>query len=177
MQKFIALVLLIAACLPASLAAKGQTTRITITDVAAAESVIVDSNLAGRFNVWDGPGTFSTVSGRRTEGSQGFIIDWSSGPVASRPNGLRRYEVRFYVRYPRATADQLAYVVRYERDPSSEQGFVYLPGRSDAEYGLNVQAILRGVEGRWFHASREWQEAVVPLLGALTTSGLQSQDF
>ena len=166
MRRFFTVGFIVAFLLPTSLYAKGTTTRITITDTSLGTSIdITDRTVVARFNVWDGRGTFSTVNGRETEGSEGFIIDWLAGAVTSRPGGLRRYEVTFYVRYPNASAEQLAYLALYEHDVSSGAGFVYLPGRADEPYRLNVQAISRGdaYEGHWFRASGTWQEVVEPL--------------
>lgn len=95
--------------------AKGVTTRITISDKSAGTSVLItDPAVVARFNVWSGLGTSSTIHGRQTEETRGFIVDWPAGVVGSRPKGLRQYEVRFYVRYPRTSDEQLAYVVLYE---------------------------------------------------------------
>lgn len=152
---------------PIALLAKGETTEITITDTRAGQSIsITEPTTLAAFNVWSGRGTFSGSSGHEIESTEGFIVDWPQGPVASRPNGLRQYEVKFYVRHRNADADRLAYVVLYEAAPSSSEGFVYLPGKSDQTYRLNVQAISRGVEGHWFRASRAWQDVVGPLLRA-----------
>lgn len=159
--------LIVSLLLSASVAAKGVNTRITIRDRDSGISIdINDPTVLERFNIWAGPGTFVTVGGRRTEGQEGFIVDWPGGAVADRPAGLRRYEVRFYVLYPRSTAEQLAHVVQYEYDLSSGDGFVYLPGRSDEHWGLNVQALHRGgnYEGHWFRASRDWQTVVNRLI-------------
>jgi hypothetical protein len=114
------------------------------------------------FNVWAGPATFVND----VEGTEGFIVDWSSDPVAARPSGLRRYEVLFYVGATHSAGDQPAYVVLYEHDASSGHGFVYLPGKSDERYALNTSTISRGhgFEGRWFRATTAWQNAVAKLL-------------
>lgn len=169
MRQLLTIGLLVALLLQASLVAKGITTRITVTDLAESRSVdLVDPVVVGRFDVWSGAGTFSGPPDRQTEGADGFIIEWPGGSIASPPNGLPKYEVRFYVRYPNTTVEQLAYVVLYANDNPSRGGFVYLPGRSDEHYGLNVQAIHRGAgyEGHWFHANRAWQEVIGPLLWA-----------
>src|SRR3989442_1262068 len=124
---------LIVVVLGTALLAKGITAKITIRDTRLTTSIaITDPNILNEFNVWAGPGTFVN----RVEQTQGFIIDWSSGIVAERPSGLRRYEVSFYVGSSNPVDEQPAYVVFYENDPSSGQGFVYLPGRSDARYPL-----------------------------------------
>jgi hypothetical protein len=149
--------------LPTSLSAKGTTSRITLRDTSLQTSIdITDQSVLKDFIVWAGPGTFSN----EVEGTQGFIIDWPAGIVADRPTGLHRYEVMFYVRDRNPPDEELVYTVFYERDPSSGQGFVYLPGHSDAAYRLNTRTILRGhgLEGNWFHAATAWQKAVETLL-------------
>jgi hypothetical protein len=148
----------------ASVSAKGVTSRITVRDASLRTSIdITAPSVLDGFNVWTGPGTF--VNG--VEGTEGFIIDWPSGPVA-RPAGLRRYEVLFYVGATDSLGAQPAYVVLYENDPSSGLGFVYLPGKSDEHYSLNTRAISRGhgFEGRWFRATTAWQKAVAKLIPA-----------
>ncbi len=169
MKRIFALGFVVGLVVQASLGAKGLTTKITIADQGLGTQIdITDPILLKRFNVWDGRGTFATVDGRETEGTQGFIIDWLAGAIGSKPQGLHRYEVRFYVRHHNTTADELAYVVFYERDPSSREGFVYLPGKSDEPYQLNVRAIHRGpgFEGNWFRASPAWQDAVERVMKA-----------
>ena len=132
---------LIVPLLAVSLSAKGVTTRITVRDASRQTSIDMTApSILEGFNVWSGPGTF--VNG--VEGTEGFIIDWTSGPVAARPSGLRRFEVLFYAGASHAVGEQPTYVVLYEHDPSSDLGFVYLPGKSDARYSLNTRAISRG---------------------------------
>lgn len=166
MKRLFTVGVIVAFLLPTSLQAKGTTTRIRITDRSLGTAIdMTDPTVVARFSVWHGRGTFSTVNGRKTEGTEGFIIDWLAGALTSRPGGLPRYEVGFCVRYPNASTEKLAYVVLYERDVSLGAGFVYLPGRADESYRFNVQAIMRGeaYEGHWFRASKMWQEAVEPL--------------
>ena len=140
--------------------AKGITTRITITGAGLQSPVeISDPEVLKNFNVWSGPGTFA----QGVEGTEGFIVDWTSGAVANRPNGLRTFELSFYVRYANRPfteqMDRLAYVVSYAIDPATGQGYVYLPGKADEPYRLNTKAIYRGREGNWFRANAAWQTA------------------
>src|SRR5258705_5260768 len=140
--------------------AKGITTKITITGAGLQPPVeISDPQVLKNFNVWSGPGTFANG----VEGTEGFIIDWASGSVTDRPNGLRTFELSFYVRYPNRPfseqTDQLAYIVSYAVDSVTGQGYVYLPGKSDEPYRLNTKAIYRGREGNWFRANAAWQAA------------------
>lgn len=158
----------------ASLSAKGPTTRIVITDVARGSvSEITVRAVLDQFHVWAGRGTYSGAPGRENEGTQGFIIDWEAGVIDQRPSQLRRYELRFYVEPKRvsnplrsASGEELAYVVLYEHDQSTGQGYVYLPGRSDEHFGLNIRSIHRGLEGRWLRASKAWQSAFTAVAAA-----------
>jgi hypothetical protein len=140
--------------------AKGTTTRITINGAGLPSPVEVsDPQVLENFNVWSGPGTFANG----VEETEGFIIDWASGPVTAPPNGLRTFELSFYVKYTDRPSseqtDRLAYIVSYAVDPATGQGYVYLPGKSDEPYRLNTRAIYRGCEGRWFRANAAWQAA------------------
>lgn len=153
--------LLIVLVVPASLFAKGETSRITLTGGDLTRPIeITDPGILRHFNVWTGPGV--TVGG--VAQMEGFIIDWLSGPFANRPAGLRRYELSFYVKQQNGAQDQVVYVVEYERGSSTEQGYVYLPGPADERYRLNTTAILRGREGNWFRATDAWQQVATSAL-------------
>jgi len=96
------------------------------------------------------------------EGTQGFIVDWSAGTV-KRPKDARRFEIAFYVDgWGSAKADQLVYVVSYAVDALTAQGYVYLPGRGDPHYSVNVRSIYRGpaYEGHWWRATSTWQDVM-----------------
>jgi hypothetical protein len=103
-----------------------------------------------------------------TDGTTWFIIDWSAGAVTDRPTHLPRYEVSFYATdarmQNRPETEHLAYVVFYEYDPITSQGYVYLPGPGEQWYPLNVSTMLRRQEGRWLRATPAWQRLVVPLI-------------
>jgi hypothetical protein len=119
------------------------------------------------FSVWAGPG----VNGSGIENAKGFIIDWHKGVVDQPPTGLTRYELSFYdgcrlAQNCQGEKPSLVYVVAYEYDPSSNRGFVYLPGKGEASYYLNVGTIYHGhgAEGHWFVASSEWNTFIRPLI-------------
>ena len=140
--------------------AKGATTKITITGAGLQSPVeISDPEVLKNFTVWSGPGTRANG----VEGTEGFIVDWASGAVTERPNGLHKFELSFYVRYANRPfgeqTDQLAYIVSYAVDPATGEGYVYLPGKADEPYRLNTKAIYRGREGNWFRANAAWQAA------------------
>ena len=134
-----------------ALLAKGVTTRITITgDSLATPVAITEAAVLQHFNVWSGRGTY--VNG--VEAMESVIIDWAGGEATSRPPGLSRYDVSFFVRYAnRPLADQVeqrAYVVHYEWDAATKTGYIYLPGPDHpASYRVNVKSIHRdGLNGR-----------------------------
>ena len=57
------------------------------------------------------------------------------------------------------------YVVTFVHDPKSGRGFVYLPGRGEDGWKMNVSTILReGQDGHWHHAEREWSYAIAAVL-------------
>lgn len=93
-----------------------------------------------------------------------MIVDWSRG-VVDAPKGLPIYEVSFVT----TRRNPGTYVVRYAMDPSTNQGYVYLPGKSDAGYRDNVWLIYRGIEGNWFHAWSEWEKLAHPLIAKART--------
>ena len=144
------LVLLIA---PQQLSACGENVRIVIKggDLAAPIE-IADREALVRFNVWSGPGT-------STNEAQGLIVDWSQG-VAEPPKNLQVYEVLFVT----TRRDPGTYVVSYLIDPSTNEGYVYLPGKTDAGYRDNVWLIYHGVEGHWFRAWSAWEKLAHPLI-------------
>ena len=130
-RQFSAAVCVSLALLTASVVAKGPTTRIVIKDLDRGNvSEITDRSVLDQFQVWAGKGTYSGPPDRTTEATQGFIIDWQAGVVDRRPSQLRRYEISFYVTRKTAAgsplavapAEELAYVVLYENDPSTRAG-------------------------------------------------------
>jgi hypothetical protein len=150
-----------------SLSAKGLTTKITISGPNLPAPIeITDANILEPFQVWSGAGTFHGHPGTRTEETEGFIIDWTSGTVLERPSGLPQYQISFYVtddRDPTRPA-QLAYVVLYAIDSMAARDVVYLPGKGDRWYELNVWNISRRREGNWFRATEGWQKVARPLI-------------
>ena len=143
--------------LPVQVFAKSETTKITITggDLKA-PVILTDLQVLAPFKVWAGPGT-SFVE------AQSFIVNWPMHLTDEPPSGLKRYQVSFFAMLPR---EQLIYFVFYEYDPSTGVGYVYLPGRADKWYDLNVSTIFRGVEGTWHHASKPWDKTAARLLSS-----------
>jgi hypothetical protein len=147
-----ALVLLAAVIAPASLVAKGPTLRIAIRAAHLTAPIEITDATVRTFDVWSGPGAF--VNG--VEQKEGFIIDWFSGVVPERPAALQEYYVSFYADHQ---GERVIYAVSYEYDPSTNRGYVYLPGKGDDRYQLNTSSIHRhGLEGNWFRATRAWDD-------------------
>jgi hypothetical protein len=138
---------------PAQLFAKGVTVKITIQGADLKTPIeITDQNVLANIQVWSGLGTSSSEPGFDPK-APSFIIDWSQGPTAEPPKGLPHYEVSFYANMP---SERLIYVVSYAFDTATGRGYVYLPGRNDKNYNLNVGTIIHGVEGNWFHSWTQW---------------------
>lgn len=138
------------------LLAKERTVKITISGAGLKTPIeISDPKLLANFSVWAGPGT-------STADQQGFIVDWSQGPVRETPNAVRRYQVAFYAGAP--PNEQIVYVVYYAFNPGTDPGYVYLPGESDELFSRNVRSIFRGVEGKWFRAWTAWERVARPLV-------------
>jgi hypothetical protein len=145
--------------IPAELFAKAQTSKIVIKGADLSAPIeITDPKTLANFSVWTGTGTVCNPC--PAPNPESFIVDWSR-PMADRPSGLLRYEVSFYSKLP---DEQLIYVVFYEYDPATEHGFVYLPGKTEEWYRLNVSTILHGVEGKWFPAWSVWEGVARPLI-------------
>jgi hypothetical protein len=143
----------------AHLSAKGVTVKIVIQGADLVTPIqITDRKVLANIQVLSGKGTYSNEP-RLEEPS--FIIDWSQGVTAEPPKALPRYEISFYANLPNK---RLAYVVSYAFDPVTSQGYVYLPGRNDKNYRLNVHTIIRRVEGKWFHSWTKWDAVAEQLI-------------
>jgi len=168
---FASVLTLLMMSMPTPLCAKGATVKITIKGADLATPIEITDRKVRDFSVWAGPGVY--VNG--IEQTEGFIIQWSKGIVAERPNGLQRYEVSFYTGCDigewgcRSSVPSLSYIVFYVYDPSMEQGYVYLPGKADevfkeelAKNGVMLHG--HGFEGNWLLATSEWENFVRPII-------------
>jgi hypothetical protein len=137
-------VAIVAMCLAATLQAKGSTVRLTVTGAALPAPIdITDSQLLLSSNVFEG----SFLGPRRNEP----------------PTSLPRFRVSFHVESPAwmKRGVEVKYVVVYVRDPRGGEGLIYLPGRGEEGYGINVGTILRdGRDGVWQSASQQWADAL-----------------
>ena len=123
---------------------------------------INDGKVLASFQVLSGKGTYSNEP-RLEEPS--FIIDWSQGPTVEPPQALPRYEIFFYADRPN---ERVVYVVSYAFDAVTGEGYVYLPGKTDENYKLNVHTIIRHVEGKWFHSWGKWDSIAQQLIESRT---------
>src|SRR5258705_391588 len=66
-----------------------------------------------------------------------FMTEHADEPDKAWP----RYRIAFHIN-SRERGVHLAYAVIYVRDPKTGQGFVYLPGRGEPDYRLNISTII-----------------------------------
>lgn len=137
-------------CQLAVILAKGPTTRLEVSGGGRVVPLEITA-AAALVNVW----------------SEDFIDAISPAPAAD----LVRYRVAFYVLPPRESVERVMYVIQYVRGPNDGGGFVYLPGRGEEGYDLNVRTILRPThDGQWHHARRAWSAALNRALDASVVS-------
>lgn len=75
----VALIVPLSLIVPSRLLAKGRTTKIVIEGTGLVKLLeITDRKTLANFNVWTGPGTFSTQPGFDANRAS-FIVDWSKG--------------------------------------------------------------------------------------------------
>jgi hypothetical protein len=147
--------------LSAPLWAKGDMVLVKISGATLKSPIEITDSKIQELNIWAGPGVTSAQGGAQREDTEGFIIDWQAGVAAQRPNGLRHYEVSFYTGC--RTDPNRDYGVSYDYEPSAKRGFVYLPGRGDPFYYVNIGSVgHHGLEGNWFLATASWEDFVRP---------------
>jgi hypothetical protein len=87
--------------------------------------------------------------------------EFLAAPTLEPDQAWPRYVVEFHVQPPRTDAVRKMYVIQYVRDPKSGAGFVYLPGRGDERYRLNVGTFERPAQdGKWHLAAATWSQAI-----------------
>jgi len=139
--------LIIAFALIASVAlqAKGMTVKLTLSGPGLGAPVdIVEPALLEGSNVWEGSFIGETVA---------------TVPRVTQP----LYTVSFTVRTPEwmRQPPRTMYTVQVARDARTGALWMYLPGRGEAGYALNVGTILRdGQDGHWHRPPHAWAAAV-----------------
>jgi hypothetical protein len=131
------------------LEAKGTTVKLTLTVPGIAAPIeIVDPAILLGSNVWEGSFLGETLA---------------VAPRVTDP----RYTVSFHVKLPewQRAGVKTMYTVSLARDARSGALWLYLPGRGEAGYGLNVGTILRDEQdGRWHRPSADWARALAKYL-------------
>jgi hypothetical protein len=146
---------------PARLVAKSPTLKIVIQGADLITPIeIRDPKVLANFQVWSGMGTYSNVPGFDPT-TPSFIIDWSAGSTVDPSKALPRYEVSFSADWPN---ERLVYALSYAFDALTGRGYVYLPGKNDKNYELNVHTIIRRAEGKWFHSWAKWDSIAQQLI-------------
>ena len=132
----------------AGLQAKGPTVRLTVSGPGLSASVpITDQQILSVSNVWAGA----------------FI----GAPAEAPDSALPSYTVAFDVELPAwmKAGVRRMYAVHVVKDVKNGGLWLYLPGRGDSDYGLNVGTMLReGQDGHWHRANAAWGEAVAKYL-------------
>ena len=140
-------ILMMLVCAPAAYF-KGSPDKITIRGGKLARTIeITDRESLKGFDPWSGQ-----------------FIDWNKGFVANPPDRNYTFEVFFYKKWPgrHSRYDQgdlkLIYALRYYPGRNGEPGYIYLPGKGEAFYDLNIGTIIRkDHDGRWLFASSAWE--------------------
>jgi len=100
------------------------------------------------------------------------FLDPSAGSAVEPPQIVPTYQVWFYIKSAN-NGVQRRYVLYYSPN-SSQQGLIYLPGRGQPWYWLNVRAILRdGKDGKWNYASPSWEELIKPVIAHAEAASTQ----
>jgi hypothetical protein len=143
------------------LCAKVQVAAVTISGGGLPRPIeITESDAIKSLNIWSGPGNFKFENGVRTPIVQDGSILWSQGIVSDPPKGPPEYQISFNG----SSSGERLHVLLYRYDASARFGYVYLPGKGEEWYDVNVHTIYRGVEGHWFRTSRVFDELVQPLI-------------
>jgi len=118
-----------------------ETARLTVTGTGLSEPLTVTD-----------PGTLSL--------SNVFRGAFFGGPASEPDAAWSRFTITFDIQ-TREGVKVSAYVLLYSRNPKTGEGFIYLPGRGDDAYRLNMSTIWReDLEGKWHRAAAEWSEAI-----------------
>jgi hypothetical protein len=135
--------------MPVAASAKTPTVKIIISGGGLTRAIeVTDQQILDISNVWSGQ-----------------FLDRSRGTAKEPPRGLQRYEVSFYVKWDNKVMKK--YVLYYYPGRSTEPGYIYLPGRGETWYSLNVGAIIRNEQdGKWNYASAAWGDLIKPMIAS-----------
>jgi hypothetical protein len=144
-RALIVVALIVAAGMPLVAMGNAVTVRIAIAGVASTNGVAVtDRNLLDRSNVYAGlflgPVTTDSIDPAWPRYVITLVVEPRTPMPALAPTGVFKH-----------------YVMHYAIDPATGQGFIYLPGRGEDGYRLNIGLIIRdGDDGRWHRAEPTW---------------------
>ena len=129
--------------LSVGLQAKGPTVKLTLTGPGlAAPSEIVEPAILEASNIFAGSFVGETVT---------------VTPAVTQPI----YTLTFDLQPPQNKPVRTAYAVSVARDARTGGLWMYLPGRGEAGYALNVGTILRdGQDGHWHRPPHAWAAAI-----------------
>jgi hypothetical protein len=132
--------------------AKSPTVKLTITGGGLEQPLdVVDPEVLEQSQIW-----------------AGNFLDRTQDVLKKNPGSDTPYEISFFIRSG-SGAMARRYVVYYHPQPST-QGYLYLPGRGEPWYRLNVSAILRGNrDGSWNHAAPTWERLIKLLIARAET--------
>lgn len=139
-------VLTVGTALPLTARGNAVTVRLDITGSSLAKPLAVtDAALLELSNVYAG-NFLGPVTTPIDPAWQRFVVSFAVESRTPHPelalSGVRR-----------------TYVVHYARDPGTDEGFVYLPGRGEPGHRLNIGLIIREQsDGRWHKAAPHWAE-------------------
>jgi hypothetical protein len=136
--------------MPEAASAKARTVKIMISGGGLTSPIeVTDPRILDISNVWAGQ-----------------FLDRSRGTATEPPRGLQRYEVSFYIKITENDVRK-RYVLYYFPNPAAEPGYIYLPGKGETSYSLNVWAILRDEQdGKWNYASPAWEDLIRPTIAS-----------
>ena len=128
--------------------AKSPTVKIMISGGGLTSAIeVTDPRILDISNVWSGQ-----------------FLDRSRGTAKEPPRGLQRYEVSFYIKITNNEVRK-KYVLYYYLNTATEPSYIYLPGKGETWYSLNVGAILRDEQdGKWNYASSAWEDLIKPMI-------------
>jgi len=143
---------LLIACLvsaPIGLEAKGTTVKLTLTGPGLAAPVeIVEPAILHGSNVWEGS----------------FLGETLDAPP---PGATATHTLTFEVQTPEwmRQPPRTMYTVLLARDAKSGGLLLYLPGRGEPGYRVNVSSMLRDTQdGHWHRPSASWAAALARYL-------------
>ena len=127
--------------------AKARTVKIVISGGALTNAIeITEQRILDISGVWGGE-----------------FLDRSKGTAQETPRGFQRYEVSFYVEIADNKMTKM-YVLYFYPNPAKEQGYIYLPGKGETWYSLNVGFIRGEQDGKWNYASPAWEDSIKSMI-------------